>query len=443
MFVAGPRGVSTISSSHNFTDDFKETPYWWDEVPRPKLAPRELPATAETVVIGSGYTGLCAALTTARAGRHTVVVDAESAGWGCSTRNGGQVAEGIKLGSEELIAKHGAEKAAAIEKEGDQALRWIGEFVAAEAIDCDYKVCGRFHAAHTRKAYEDLQRRTPSSAADGEGGAYLVPRDRVREELGTDAYHGGLVIPQHASLDPARYHQGLLQRTLEAGVELVPDTAVTKITRQGSGFEISSERGSTQADSVILATNGYTGTITPWQRRRVIPIGSYIIATEEIGLDVMDRLMPRDRMVSDTRKVVYYYRASPDRKRILFGGRVSHDETDPRRSAPRLHADMVKLFPELAETRISHSWLGFVAYTFDNLPHVGMQGGIHYAMGYCGTGVAMASYLGMRAAQKLLGHEDAATAFDDLSFETRPFYTGNPWFLAATVRFYRWRDNRV
>src|SRR6185312_7404408 len=164
---------------------------------------------------------------------------------------------------------------------------------------------------------------------------------------------------------------------------------------------------------------GYSGALVPWLQRRVIPIGSYIIATEPIAADVMARLMPRDRIVSDSRKVVYYYRASPDRTRILFGGRVSFRETDPAISGPLLHAELVSLFPELAATRISHSWFGFVAYTFDELAHIGV-----------------------RLGHRVIGDAEGHTAFDDLDFATRPFYTGNPWFLAPSVRYYRWRDRR-
>ena len=152
--------------------------------------------------------------------------------------------------------------------------------------------------------------------------------------------------------------------------------------------------------------------------------------------------MPKNRIVSDTRKVVFYYRASPDRRRILFGGRVSIAETDPAISGPMLHRDLVAIFPELAGTRISHSWCGFVAYTFDELMHVGRHEGVHYAMGYCGSGVGMASYLGMRVGQQVLGSAEGRTAFDGLPFATRPFYTGRPWFLAPSIRYYRWRDRQ-
>jgi len=159
--------------------------------------------------------------------------------------------------------------------------------------------------------------------------------------------------------------------------------------------------------------------------------------------ELMRRLMPKDRIVSDTRKVVFYYRASPDQRRILFGGRVSVSETDPRVSGPLLHADLVKVFPELAHTRISHSWCGFVAYTFDELMHIGRHDGMHYATGYCGSGVGMGSYLGMRLGQQVLGLPEGRTAFDGLGFRTRPFYFGRPWFLAPSIRYFRWRDRQA
>ena len=157
---------------------------------------------------------------------------------------------------------------------------------------------------------------------------------------------------------------------------------------------------------------------------------------------MMDRLFPTDRVVTDTCKVVYYYRPSPDRTRVLFGGRVSATETDPTISGPRLHTDMCRLFPELEGIKVSHSWMGTVAYTFDELAHAGTHDGVHYSMGYCGSGVSIASYFGMRLGQKVLGTPEGRTAFDGLPFPTRPFYTGKPWFLPATVAFYRWRDTR-
>lgn len=425
-----------------FSDDFRPEPYWWDRVPRPDLGEAVMPASVDVAVVGSGYTGLGAALVLARGGRRTLVLEAEAVGHGCSTRNGGQISTSIKPGFDELSKRHGPERAMRILREGPAALAWIRSFVEEEGIDCDFRACGRFHAAHNPARYEALAQALASEPRGLETDGHLVPRAEQRGEIGTDAYFGGVVYPRHCSLDPARYHEGLLSRALQAGATVVDRCPAIALRREGQGFEIQTPRGLVRARNVIVATNGYTGPLTPWLRRRVIPIGSYIIATEPLDPALVDRLIPNDRVVSDTRKVVYYYRASPDRRRILFGGRVSISETDPRLSGPPLHAELVRLFPELASARISHSWAGTVAYTFDTLAHMGEHEGVHYAMGYCGSGVSMASYLGMRIAKQVLGLPEGRTGFDGLAFETRPFYTGTPWFLAPSLVWYRWQDSR-
>ncbi len=437
-----------MNNKNLFTDDYKLDSYWWDKTPRPTIESTALPAKCDVLIIGSGYTGLNAALVTARAGRSTVVVDAEDAGYGCSTRNGGQISTSIKPDMAALSRKHGADKAFQIIKEGHNALSWIEEFITHEHIDCDFRVCGRFHAAHTAKHFKTLTEEVKQQPKGLEVPYTVIPRSEQRSELATDAYHGGVVYHPHASIDPGAYHQQLLSRATEAGVQIVPHCAVTQLqagttgtkARTKAGTKATTQRGTITANEVIVATNGYTGNITPWQQRRVIPIGSYIIATDGLDKSVMDRLMPNDRIYSDTCKVVYYYRASPDRSRILFGGRVSSAETDPTKSAPLLKADLVRLFPELADVKLSHSWMGFVAYTFDTLAHTGAHQGIHYAMGYCGSGVSMASYLGMRVGHKVLGSAKGTTGLDGIGFPTRPLYTGKPWFLPAAVAWYRYKD---
>jgi glycine/D-amino acid oxidase-like deaminating enzyme len=423
-----------------FAPDFAPTCYWHDGTPPRPIAGNTLPDAADVVIVGSGYTGLNGALELARAGRTTVVIDAEAAGYGCSTRNGGQVSIGIKPGRDEIVRRLGAGRADAILAEGRQSLAWLGRFISEERIDCDFRVSGRFHAAHSPAAYDKLKEALKRGLAGSEGDAFLVPRERQRSELGTDAYFGGIVQTRNAALDPARYHAGLTDRVLAAGTTLVAACKATGLTQDGKRTIVATTRGPITARDVIVATNGYTGSLVPWLRRRLIPIGSYIIATEPVAPDIMATLFPTDRVITDTRKVVYYYRPSPDRTRVLFGGRVSVAETDSRKSAMPLKWELARLFPELADIRVSRSWMGFVGYTFDTLPHIGSHDGIHYAAGYCGSGIAMASYLGMRLGRKVAGLSEAETAFDDVAFPTRPYYFGRPWFLSPAIAYYRWRD---
>lgn len=419
-----------------------ETPLWLDDIGAPPPLPDTLLKTVDVAIVGSGYTGLNAALETTRGGLSTLVLDSESIGWGCSTRNGGQISTSIKPSFQKLSARYDAKTARAIRAEGETALGWIEDLVKQEAIECDFLRAGRFHAAHTPRHFEDLIKETDQLRKDEGVESFPVSRKDQYKELGSDSYYGGVVFTRHASLHPAKYHRGLLQSAVDAGAHITENCAVLNIEEQKNkqGFLLTTLKGPVQAKQLIIATNGYTANLTPWLQRRVIPIGSYVIATEPLPKALMDKLFPTDRIASDTCKVVYYFRPSPDRRRVVFGGRVSATETDPKVSGPKLYKEMCRIFPELGKYKITHSWAGTVAYTFDETAHTGNHNGLYYAMGYCGSGVSMSSYLGMRLGQKVLGKDEGKTAFDDLPFPTRPFYTGNPWFLPATVKMYQWRD---
>jgi glycine/D-amino acid oxidase-like deaminating enzyme len=426
--------------SQLFTDDYKDLPYWQGDAARPDTGVAELPGCVDVAVVGSGYTGLNTAIQTARAGRSTLVLDAQDAGWGCSSRNGGQVSTSFKPSLETLSKTYGPQKAFQILREGHNALDWIGAFIDRESIDCGFERVGRFHGAHNSRQYEQLARICANQPAGLEVEAHMVPRDRQAEEIETDVYHGGIVYSQHASLHPAKYHSGLLEIAQRAGAQIAPHTRVENIERERSGFVVHTSRGKLRARDVAVATGGYTGALSPWHERRIIPIGSYIIATEPMEESLVDQLLPTNRVYSDTRKLVYYYRASPDRTRIIFGGRVCMRETNPRVSAPLLRAELVRLLPALASVRISHSWMGFVGYTFDSMPHIGRHEGIYYSMGYCGSGVSLASYFGMRLGEKIAGIESGETGLDETRFESRPYYFGKPWFLSPSIFYYRIRD---
>ena len=426
--------------SELFAPGFKAEPYWWDDAPRPAKSDATLPREVDVLVVGAGYTGLMAARETAKGGRSTLVIDAESAGWGCSSRNGGQVSTSIKPSFTALSGKHNEQVAFGIRREGLQALDYIEDLIRAENIDCDWARVGRYHAAHNPKQYEALADFHKNQPKGLEVPMEMVPRAEQHREIPTDLYYGGAIYPRHAKLHPGKYHLGLLRVAKEAGAQVVDHCPAIAIQRDGQRFRVQTAKGEVSARNVVIATNGYSGPLSPWHRRRVIPIGSYIIATEPRPAEEMRKLIVNDRMVSDTRRVVFYYRLSPDHRSILFGGRVAYMESNPLVSAPKLHACLTEIFPSLKQTRISHSWMGFVAYTFDTLPHLGQQDGLHYAMGYCGSGVSLATYFGMRVGQQVLGKAEGKTALDNVAFQTRPLYTGNPWFLAPSVWWYRLLD---
>ena len=419
-----------------YTADYKQTPYWRDAAPRPAIPEQSLPREVDVLVVGSGYTGLSAALQTARAGRSTLVVDAEDAGWGCSTRNGGQVVSFFKRGFGSLTAKYGRQTAVDILLEGYRAIDFLEDFIATENINCDWQRDGHFRGAHNARQYDLLAAGMKDLPAELDEAVQMVSRGEQTGEIGSDRYYGGAVFPKQAALHPAKLHAGLLTSAQSHGMQVTAHCRVDSIVRDGTGFRVATSKGEVRSGAVVIGTNGYTGPLTPWQRRRVIPIGSYIIATEGLAPALARELSPRSRTLSDTRRVVFYYRLSPDGTSMLFGGRVAYMETDPQISAPRLHDAMTAIFPQLKTARVSHSWMGFVAYTFDELPHVGENAGLYYAMGYCGVG----TYLGMRLGQKVLGSADGNSPFDAIKFSSRPLYNGSPWFLAPSIAWYRMLD---
>lgn len=443
--LTGPHGaLHGKGQGQTMTDDpFARTvpePFWLSDAPLSPREARSLPKAADLVVVGSGYTGLAAAIEAARGGMSVLVLDRGAVGAGCSTRNGGQVGSSIKPELGKLTARHGADLARRIRDEGYAALAHAEDMIAANRIDCDWRKTGRYVAAHSPRQYEGLERLAEARARAGEPEITLVPRSGQLGELGSDRYFGGAVTAYNAAVHPARLHAGLLRLAEGLGVAVLGGHAVTAIQRDGAGFSVRAGEHTIAARQVLIATNGYSGPLSPWLRRRVIPIGSYMLATEPLAPEVAAKLIPQGRMVVDTRRVIIYFRMSPDGRRLIFGGRAALAETDPMRSLPRLYAMMLEVFPQLAGTPVSHAWNGFVAYTFDELPHIGVQDGLHYAMGYCGSGVSLSLYYGMRAGRKILGRADGATALDGLQFQTRPLYSGKPWFLAPSVAWYRLAD---
>lgn len=425
-----------------FSGEVKFRPWWWEAAAPRSGRASDLPESTDVAIIGAGYTGLCAALTLARAGRRVVVVDAEAPGYGASSRNGGQCGSGNqRFTAAELIARYGESKARELVTAGRTMLAHLGDFIETEGIDCHFSRVGRFVGAVLPRHYEDLARNVEDMRKLARVESHMVPAAEQHAEVGSDFYHGGAVLPGDGSLHPALYHRGLLQRVEEAGVEVIDHTPVTGLRMDSGEITLQTDRARLRARSVLVATNGYTGAAIPQFKPRVVPIGSAIIATEALDPALVRRLMPRNRVVGSSARIYHYMRLCTDGRRFLWGGRVKGSNAPESASGyVHLYRDMLRVFPELAGTRITHCWSGYVAYTRDVFPHLGRRDGIYYAMGYCGSGVVRASYFGHKIALKILGDKEGRTAFDELPFQRYPGHFFARCMVPVVTEWYRFRD---
>lgn len=267
-----------------------------------------------------------------------------------------------------------------------------------------------------------------------------MPQHEQRQEIASDFYRGGLAIERSGKLHPALYHRGLLDAARRAGATVTAQTRVESVVRNGNQFLITTSAGVVRAREVAFCTNGATDKAMPALRRRIIPVASHIIATEPLDPSLAESLFPNKRTISETKRVLCYYRLSPDGTRLIFGGRARFTASGALTTAPILHGFMTERLPQLANVKITHVWTGNVAFTFDFVPHMGMIEGMHYAMGCNGSGVAMMSYLGNAIARKILSGGNRVCPFDTESFPTRPGYFGVPWFLPIIGAYYKTRD---
>ena len=372
---------------------YRERPFWWDRITPPSVPELNLPQEVDAVVVGAGYTGLGAAIELARLGRSVLILEKHELGFGASTRNGGMIHPGVKLELDELFRKLGPV--------GRRVYDFTVEaFLAAEklfeeeAIDCDYRRSGHVYLASRPSHVESLRSIERLYRERLQQAATFVPRDALSEEIGSDAFHGGVVVELSGGLDPAKFHAGLAAIAIRSGVSIAEDTPALRLTpRSTGGFEIETPRDTVRARNVIVATNGYRDGLVPWLRRRVVPIGSYIIATEPLDPKAAGALNPNGRMYFDSKNFLNYWRLSPD-GRFLFGGRASFAPTTVAEARDTLYRQMLVAHPQLEGVGVERAWGGKVGFTFDRIPHAGVRDGVHFALGYCGTGVALASHLG-------------------------------------------------
>lgn len=411
----------------------RQSPFWWDAATPPDSDSQTLDPQCDVAIVGAGYTGLSAALTLVRAGRSVQVFDRQRPGEGASTRNGGVVSGNIRFSFGGAVERFGLERARAIYGEGQRAREDLWRFLEEESIDCDFRLVGRFTGAVRASQYEGQAREVELLNKHLDIGAYMLSHANQGTEIGSDLYHGGIVRPDIGVLHPAKFHAGMLQRALQAGASVHGETPVLGIRRDGETVEITTARGRVRARDVLVATNGYTDRSLPWLQRRLIPVTSRIVATEPLPVELMDRLIPNRRTVVEARKLYRYYRPSPDGLRLLLGGRESTFSNDVARNTAHVRGYLLEVFPELADVRITHSWAGYVAFNLDDLPRLFVHDGMHFAVGYCGSGVVWARWLGKKAAQQILGDPEAQSAFTSHPPAAVPLYWGKPWFLPMAV----------
>lgn len=423
--------------------DFKTTPYWWEEGPRPPVEATPLPARADVLVVGSGYTGLSAARTLLQAGRQVLVLDAETLGFGASSRNAGAMGRTFRHTFSDLEKEHGTDFATRVYREVNNAFEFAYNLVESEGIKCHLARRGRFTAFIGPTQYDEAARELELRQKHVPGRDYMVSREAQGQEVGFGDYFGGTVIPDVASIHPGLYQLGLLARVRDAGGVAIGGTPVLSIFRDGNDFKVVTKRGTVMARDVIVATNGYTGGLTRHLQRRIFPFPAYIMATEPIGEERVRKLIPGLRGIQEKAENPFFLRPSPDLTRLIIGGRAGTIVTSVPRFAKVLHRLLTARIPSLATTRISHLWTGKCAGTFKIFPGIGVHDGVHYVVGYSFTGISMGTYLGHKIGLRVAGKTEASTVFDGIGLETRFWHQGYPWFVPFAAEWMLSQDRRV
>jgi glycine/D-amino acid oxidase-like deaminating enzyme len=426
----------------------REENYWLTTATTPNVGrSRPLPEMVDVAVIGAGFTGLSAALGLARRGVKVVVLEAQTIGWGASSRNGGMVLTGLKLGVNKLISMYGRDLARRMYAASLETIDCVEHIVREEGIDCDFFRSGHLEVACKQKHFDDYARQAEVVAREFGHQLRVVQKNDLRSEIGSSIYFGGMVDEVSAGLNPAKYVAGLARAAAGAGAAIYENSQVQRIERAAQGanqsWRVTTSQGAIWARDVFVGTSGYTGEATPALRKKIIPIGSYIIATEVLPESLALELSPRNRMIYDSKNYLYYYRLTPD-SRMLFGGRAAFfpETTDTiRQSADLLRQGMIGVYPQLREVKTDFVWGGTLDFAFDIMPHAGQLNGIYFAVGYAGHGVAMATYQGQKMAALIAG-EKGDNPFAQIVFPGAPLglYNGKPWFLPLAGAWYKLMD---
>ena len=413
-------------------------PYWWETDKKIVLKKYNLPKAVDVLVVGAGYTGLTAGIIASDLGAKTIVLDAEEAGKGASTRNGGMFGAHPRVGWEQLSLSFGKETADLVFKEASDSLIFVRELMRSEHIACDLVESGRLQLAWSRNDYEKQKKLVSVIEEKSNVSVKIIPRNELVHEIKTERYHGGILFKDHCGINPLKFHNGLISALTRREVQIVENMPVLSIERKRDRFRVACGNQVIFASNVIMATNGYTKYNFNWFKKRVFPVPSFLIATEDLPSDLIKELSPRGRMMVETRLKYSYFRTSPDGKKIIFGGRAAMKPIPLTLAAQRLKTVMDDIWPELKNVRLSNVWTGFTGYSFNHIPHVGHHNGIYYAMGYSGSGTVLASYLGAKAAYQALDDPRGETGYSSTIFKTKPFHIfGTPYFLSLADFWYK------
>ena len=420
----------------------KLTPYWLDTAPAfRKGAEGTVEGRADVVIIGAGLTGISAALALARRGASVIVLEAGQVMGEASGRNGGHCNSGLALDYAQLAAKIGTDRAKAYQRAHVDAVNTVERLVREEAIDCNFHRPGRLklaakpgHYTKLARAYESLLSIDPHLE--------LVSPERIRDEVDSSAFFGGLLQTKGAQMHVGKFGVGLAEAAARSGARIYENAAVTGLKKRGGGkFHVISRRGTIDAAQVFVATGATTSGPFGWFRRRIVPVGSFIIVTEPLDPLILGRLLPKARNYITSKNIGNYFRPTPDH-RLLFGGRARFAMSNPRsdvKSGRILQTTLAAIFPQIADVRTDYCWGGLVDMTVDRLPRAGEHGGLYYAMGYSGHGVQMSVGTGQAMAEVMGGRREA-NPWRDLDWPSIPGHFGMPWFLPFVGAYYRLLD---
>lgn len=408
---------------------YRQECLWQAQVSMPEIAPSEVPANADVVVVGAGYCGLSAAASAAAAGASVLVFDSEPLGWGASSRNGGMVIPELKKPPEALAKKIGP-LAYRLYDELHEAF----DFVEAAAASSDYTRTGQLLLAHSPRHVPGLQ----ELARQLEDVRFLGAAE-VFARTGSREFVAGAFFERVGGLHPAKFHAHLARAAIGAGATIHDRTAVASVQRLGGAFEVTTTRGTVRADQVVVATNAYSDAAVPDVGAQVLPINSYVIATEPLPAEARAEIGAA--MMIDTRTLLHYWRLSPD-GRMVFGGRRSMDPVDIPVARDYLYEQMVRFHPVLTGVAVDYAWTGYVAMTVDRLPHVGTtDDGAWFAVGCNGSGVCLNTWLGHRLGQVVTG-QASPPAFAELKQPKIPMKSLSPAYLPIVGRYFAATDRR-